>query len=415
MGFCFASLPLSVGSLLVAGSLAGCVVYDPALLQRDAGGSCHPHHPPERPGGTDGMMPGDVVFGLRDVVLMQTADQARMTGFDLDGLCTDNINRATECTPMMGAPVPIDGNDGIDNQFGAVLFPLVNVAVPGLEMRARAAQVAGNGLPLLRMRGWNGTMNDAVVDIVITSAVFSTAGTGTTMPPMVHVTDPMHHTLASGAPLPPPAWDGYDWAWVRDDSFVAGDLEMPLVRDERAYVANGQVVARLPQRVDIVFPTDTVGVLVRLTDAVAVGTLSSDGMMLNNVVVAGRWSIADLLSTAENIGLCRGTGQYNILQSQLARDADLRSTPPAPGDPMLSCDAVSLGVGFTGFRMRVAGVTGGLVITNQCATDGGVSDGSMLDAGASDAGTADVGTSDVGVDAGRDAAMSVDVGVDTSG
>jgi len=325
----------------------------------------------------DTSLPTEVAFGLRDVVLNQTADMARMTGYDLDDRCTDATNRDTECTPAMGAPVALDGIEGIDNQFGAVLYPLIDATIMGLEARARAAQLAGNGLPILRMRGWNGTINDPLVDVTITAAVFSTAGTNQMTPPAVMIMDPTHHTLANGSPVPAPAWDGQDFAWVRDDSFVGGDLETPLVRDQQAYVVNGLVVAHLPERVDIVFPTDTVGVLVRLTDAVATGQLSADGTMLSNVIVAGRWSTTDLLSTAENVGLCRGTAQYSILQSQLARDADVRSTSPRPGDPMLDCDALSLGVGFTGYRMRIAGLTHGLEITDLCTSEAGAPDGSM--------------------------------------
>lgn len=400
----------SLACLLAAGSLAGCVAYDPALVR--AGGSCNAHHAPTRPTGMDTSMPGDVSFGLRDVVLNQTADMARMTGLDLDNRCTDLMNRDSECTPQMGAPVATDGVDGIDNQFGAVLYPLVEAAVPGLETRARTAQLAGNGLPILRMRGWNGTMNDPVVDVTITAAVFSAAGTGQATPPAVTITDPTHYTLTDGSPVPLPVWDGQDWAWVRDDSFLAGDLEQPLVRDEQAYVVNGTVVSHLPQRVDIIFPTDTVGVLVRLTDAVATGQLSADGNMLTNVIVSGRWSITDLLSTAENIGLCPGQGQYTILQSQLTRDADVRSTPPAVGDPLLSCDALSIGVGFTGYRMRIVASTPGLEIIDLCTNEAGVPDASGGgDAGMSIDGGSDAG-SDAGHDAGHDAAMSIDTGAD---
>lgn len=408
----------SLAWLWIAGSLAGCVVYDPALVRRGEGGTdannamCVPHHAPARPTGDDTAMAGDVSFGLRDVVLNQTASLARMTGYDLDGYCTENSRGSTECHPGMGAPVPTDGNDGIDNQFGAALYPLVEAAVPGLETRARAAQMAGNGLPILRMRGWNGTMNDPVVDVTITAAVFSTAGTGMMSAPTVTITDPTHFTLADGSPVPPPVWDGQDFAWVRDDSFLGGDPNMPLVRDQQAYVVGGTVVAHLPARVDIVFPTDTVGVLVRLTDATATGQLSADGNMLTNVIVAGRWSITDLLSTAENIGICRGSGEYNVLSNTLYRDADVRSTPPMAGDPVLDCDALSIGVGFTGFRMRIAGITGGLEITDQCTAEAGMPDASTaMDAGV-DAGSD--GGSDAGSDAGHDAAMSIDANADTT-
>lgn len=384
---------LSLASLLlVAGSLAGCVVYDPALVRRgEAGtdannGTCTPRHAPGRPTGDDTSMPDEVVFGLRDVVLNQSADMARMTGYDLDDRCTTSANRDVECNPGMHGPTPTDGVDGIDNQFGAALYPLVDAVQPGLETRARAAQMAGNGLPLLRMRGWNGTMNDPVVDITITAAVFSAAGTGQTTAPGVIITDPTHYTLSDGSPVPAPVWDGEDWAWVRDDSFLGGDLEMPLVRDSQAYVVDGTVVAHLPARVTITFPTDTVGVLVRLTDAVATGHLSADGTMLNDVIVAGRWSITDLLSTAENIGLCRGSDTYNALSNTLYRDSDVRSDPPMPGAPIIDCDALSIGVGFTGFRMRIAGVTTGLTIGDLCASEAGVPDASTAMDGGLDAG-----------------------------
>ena len=412
---------LALAWLTLVGSLAGCVVYDPALVRRsDVGsdtnnGTCTPRHAPARPAGDDTSMPGDVSFGLRDVVLNQTAGVARMTGYDLDDRCTDDTNRLTECNPGMGARAPAtDGIDGIDNQFGAALYPLVEAAVPGLEMRARAAQMAGNGLPILRMRGWNGTMNDPVVDITITAAVFSTAGTGMTTPPAVTITDATHFTLADGSPVPAPAWDGQDWAWARDDSFLGGNPDTPFVRDQQAYVVDGLIVARLPARVDIVFPTDTVGVLVRLTDAIATGRISADGNMLSDVVVAGRWSITDLLSTAENIGLCRGTGEYNVLQTTLFRTADVRSTPTMPGDPVIDCDALSIGVSFTGYRMRIAGITAGLEITDQCLSEAGVPDASTaMDAGmdaGSDAGSD--GGHDAGHDAGTDAFVAPDTNVD---
>ncbi len=398
---------------MIAGSLAGCVAYDPALVRHgEAGtdannGMCSPRHAPIRPLGDDTSMPGEVSFGLRDVVLNQTAALARMTGYDLDDRCTDDTNHASECTPgVAGAPIPTDGIEGIDNQFGAALYPLVAAAVGDLEGRARAAQLAGNGLPILRMRGWNGTMNDPVIDVTITSAVFSTTGTGQAMPPAVTISGagPMQQFLSDGSVVPAPAWDGQDWAWVRNDSFLAGDLEMPLVRDQQAYIADGLVVAHLPARVDIIFPTATVGVLVRLTDAVATGRVSADGNMLTDVIVAGRWATTDLLSTAENIGLCRGTGEYTVLMNTLLRDADVRSTPPMPGDPVLACDALSIGVRFTGFRMRIAGSTAGLAITDQCTSEAGMRDASTaMDAGI-DAGAG----GDAGHDAGLDAAMSID-------
>jgi hypothetical protein len=114
---------------------------------------------------------------------------------------------------------------------------------------------------------------------------------------------------------------------------------------------------------------------------------SSD--LLSTITVAGRWSIVDLLSTAENVGICRGSTEYNILEGKLNRIADVRREPWQPGDPTdLDCDALSLGVTFVGTRFRVAGLTEGADVVSQCLTDAGVT----ADAGSS-------GSSDAGVDA----------------
>lgn len=359
-----------------------------------------------------------MAFGLRNVGLDQGSEWENI-GLDLDGICTVAGNLVGEC--VSGGPIQRDGRDGIDNVFGSDLYPLVAAAVPGLEATARAAQDEGWGLPILYVRGWNGTPDDPRVDVAIFAAVFSTSVDGATpdVPPDVTIRSPTDYELASGGPVPLPVWDGNDWTWVRDDAFVADDFDRPVLRDDNAYVSGGSLVARLPSRVDIIFPTDNVGVLVRVSDATAIAVMNPDGISLDAVTVAGRWSITDLLTTAENIGICRGTGQYEILQAQLDRIGDLRSMPPMPGDEGLPCNAVSVGVTFTGTRLRVVpdGLTPGLPLVDLCALDGGVGDGGAgSDAGAtdagdvSDAGAADADDPDAGVP--EDAPVPLDAAED---
>lgn len=379
------------GAVGVVGALSSllssaCVVYDPTLVSdedagpvgMDADNDAGPQltgsrQPPSRPTDPDdGVDMGERVWGLRQVVLNQ-GDEWVNTGFDLDNLYTQRPGYVSECTPPTTSVRPaLDGNEGIDNVFGSDLYPLVELTVPGLEMTARMAQEQGYGLPIIRVTGWNGTQNDARIDVVITTSVFMTsaAGAGPDTPPIVDIVSPRDVRIG-GSPAPAPAWDGEDWSWVRDDSYVGGDLTRPIIRDDNAYVRDGVFVTRLPSGIDILFPAMDVGILVRLTDAIAVGTLGASGD-LETVTVAGRWSIIDLLSTAENVGICRGTTEYNVLAGQLNRIADLRRQPPDPGDPILDCDALSLGVTFYGSRMRIAGLTPGAPVLNQCLNDAGV-------------------------------------------
>lgn len=396
------SVASSIAIGLTALAAGGCRVYDESLLDAsngtDSGPGCPLRRPPPRPTVEDGDDGMEYVFGLRDVLLDQSGDVWRDTGYDLDGLCTTTENYVFECTPPARPRPPTDGNDGIDNTFGRELFPLVDLTVPGLQDTARAAQLEGK-LPALRMRGWNGEDDDPRVDITITTGTFAVPAADDGSIPEFDIVD--------FAPVDPdtrerllPDWDGEDWGFFRSDTFLDGDETRPLLRDDNAYVVGRQVVARLPERVEILFPGEVVGVLVRITDATAVGTLSADLQTLDDVVVTGRWAIIDLLSTAENVGVCRGTDNYRILSGQLDTIADIRSSPGS-GGPGVDCDAISTAVGFTGYRMRWGGLAEGEEVANACESmmmDGGVPDGGTppTDAGPSDAGPPDAGPPDAG-------------------
>lgn len=311
-------------------AITGCQVYDPSLVEgtEDAGpgveaGPCDLTTPPDRPSGDDGDDGLEYLFGLREVNLDQEEDW-RNIGYDLDGRCTVEPAFDSECRPPRRSTPPSDGNDGIDNTFGRDLFPLVDVAVMGLQDTARAADLDGT-MPLMRMRGWNGTDNDTRVDVAITSAIFSVPADAMGAIPTFDIDN--FKPMVGGMPFRP-LYDGTgsDFAFLREDTFFDGDVDRPLIRDDNAYVIDRNVVARLPDRFELVFPSMTAGVFVTLTDAIAVGHLSDDLMRLENIMVAGRWAVLDLLATAENVGLCRGEAQYDILANTLDQIADIRAS-----------------------------------------------------------------------------------------
>ncbi len=383
-------------ALAIAACLLGCQVYDPKLVE-DAGagpdggptGMCVGRRPDDRPTSEDGTSVPDVYFGLIDVVLDQEEGSLWADlGYNLDGYCTGQPVFESGCEPGRGATRPQpDGNDGIDNVFGAALFPLVEVVTPGLQDTARAAQREGMGLPVLRLRNWNGEPNDPRVHVTITQAVVTVPPASDGSAPDIDIVD--YRAEIGGAPAPAPEWNGEDYVWVRSDTFLAGNVEQPLVFDDNAYVVDNQIVTRLPDRVEILFPADELGVMVRLTGGLAVARMSADGTALEDVVVAGRWSVVDLLRTAENVGVCMGTTEYNVLNAQLQGIVDVRSDVGS-GGPGVECDAISLGVGFTGHRLRLGGVAEGRPLLSACdmAPDGGAP---MPDAGTPDAGAGDGG------------------------
>lgn len=363
--------------------IGGCSVIDPGLIQVDGSTDARSdaadasvdavedapdpdvptglRKPPARPSMPDSADTDPMTIALRDVVLNQSGLRWREIGLDLDDLDTQSPADSVECVPPnMDAEVELDGVQGIDNAFGDKLYPIVALALPTLEADARSNQEAGLGAILLQMQGWNGTANDPRVDIFLTQ---SAAGT-TTDPGSVTFDgfDPM----VGGSAAPPPAWEGNDHWFGRDDTFFMGDVSQPIIRDDNAYIADGTIVMRLPDRIDILFFVGTdMGVRVRLTDAFAFGQFNEDFTRLEPATVAGRWSIIDLLDTGENINICVGSVQRMIIENQLDTIADVRSNAGS-GGPGVLCDAISLGVSFVGVRANWGGLGPSRPLPNPC-------------------------------------------------
>lgn len=379
-----------VQSALIAVALMGCSVFDPGLveeLEQDAGrdaavvdsgpsdisvadavdvpdddaGTVILSSAPPRPAvSTEGPDVAEQLYALRDALLNQDGDQWRGIGFDLDGRDTTAPDYDVECLPPDVESEPeIDGESGIDNAFSHRLFPLLQLALPGLERSVRDSQAAGIGALLLRVSGFNGTPNDPRIDVSFTQS----AG-GTSSDEMVSFTD-FNLVNEVGGAAPVPAWDGEDRWWARDDGFFSGEESQPLIRDDNAYVADGRLVMRLPERAQFLFITGTeVGARVRLTDSTVMVDLR-EGETFGHVVLAGRWSILDLLDTGENIGICMGSTQREIVDSQLLVIADVRSTAGSGGEGV-ECDAVSIGVTFQAVRGNWAGLGPSVPLPNPC-------------------------------------------------
>jgi hypothetical protein len=326
--------------------------------------------PPPRPAGTDdGAESGPYIWALKDVTLNQDGERWRDIGFDIDGRCSQPPDPDVECRPPVETAQPeVDGNGGIDNALGHQLLPAVAITIPELETESRDSQDLGLGVVVLDIRGWNGEPDDPRVDVHMSITVGGTpVESGATEPPAdVEFTDTAVLD-STGAALPNPDWSGVDnWFWSREDMFLMGDPERPFIRDDNAYIAGDVLVFTLPERSEIFFRGVTQSLTVRITGGIASGVISGDRRTIENVMFGGRWSVNDILDTAEIVGICRGTPQYDIMQNLLARVADVRSDARSGGTG-LPCDAVSVGIQFTGYPGRFAGIGPVLPIGNACA------------------------------------------------
>lgn len=315
--------------------------------------------PPRPAASTEGPDTDDRLYALRDALLNQDGERWRAIGLDLDGRDTQRPEFDVECTPPDTESEPeVDGENGIDNAFSHRLFPLLQLALPGLEASVQDSQAAGIGALLLQVSGYNGTDDDPRINVSFTQSAGGTSSESAA----VGFND---FDLVDGdAPAPSPEWDGNDRWWARNDGFFSGEEDQPLIRDDNAYVSGGFLVMRLPERAEFLFFTGTeIGARVRLTDATVIVDLreGEDG----RAVVAGRWSILDLLDTGENIGICMGSEERRIVDSQLLVIADVRSTAGSGGDGV-ECDAISIGVTFRAVAGSWVGLGPSVPLPNPC-------------------------------------------------
>lgn len=377
-----AAIPLAILASSSAPSCTLLVDADQFVANGDAGPSdmCGGEsQPPARVTATDEPGSETYVAVLRDIMIDQggasggdpMAAPWRTIGFNLDGFCTTDADMRTECSPAgQGLAPQLDGVGGIDNTFGNSFFPVVSLGLTGIDVDLVAQEQAGIGAPLLLLDDWNGAPNDSRVTVTFTQSVFGTpAGPGGGSPDIIIMGSEAFLTDGT-TPAPAPAWNGTDYFWGREDTFIAGDPQLPNVRVTTAYVTNGVLVARLPDRTPIRLLGTAAGIEVNLTDLVITGNVHE--LFVNpqaaapQFVLAGRWGFNDLVAQAPNIGVCEGTALFTTLNRILNGMIDVLQDPPAAIDSSLPCDALSVGIVFNGYAGHLGGVAEGQAISNSC-------------------------------------------------
>lgn len=409
---------------------ATCNLYTPDLLGKDAGslpeagagfgwwsgydGTCLSVGAPrasDRPGArtSDSSLP-PIYLAIRtlrlgsldlDNQLSQTAWQD--IGLDLDGVCTSSPTCATDnpivsCKPTMSA-VPYDGNHCRDNTFGRL--EVQAATIPELGGKYGLNDDAFNcGLCtgaynfIIRITGYNGTANDDKVRLDF----YPSPGLETVLPWSCKSGDWRIHPCF----MPDSPWLIRDTAVTQPRG--GPDLPDAVLADDAAYVRDGYLVAQLPPNALIWFPSikgrkDDVAAAFPLTfsSGVIVGRLhkGQDGTWtVDDGTIGGRSRESDIIKGFRLIGFCESDPNYGLMLGFLHANLDILSS--GANDPNTTCDAISVGIGFTATQ-AVAGKLAHVDDLVECATsaDGGIE-------GGTDAGM-DAGVMDAGADAPPDA------------
>ena len=326
--------------------VSACSVYDAGLVE--SGLADVPARPPT--GTSSSSDDVEAVFALRNVSLDQSGDRWRRLGLDLDGMNTASSGDAGECVAANGKPT-LDGHKGIDNAFGQFVLPTVVSLIACLEDNIALNQGHGRGTVLLRLRDWNGTPNDAKVDVSVLSSV-----DGTSLDDVSTVewggADGANLMLAgANVEAPTPDWDGEDHFFVDPSSLVGGDLDRPEVWKSDAYISSGRVVLPLDTAATFVFLTGPGSFSLSL-NGFLIADISEDGQTLEKGMIAGRFPAGEIVATLAPLGICDESLRESVV-GLLTDNLDLR-VESGEGTADDECTATGVAFSFEGIRVQIA-------------------------------------------------------------
>ena len=303
----------------------------------------YPAPPNASDGGLDDAGTPEIVAAIRKVLLVEQADGGAL-GVDLDSRCSCQGEEATCVVPPNGAECDLAG--GRDNALSKLFTTLQVILQQGDISDFYSAQAeSGKWSLLLRIRGYDGELDDSQVEVAWYVAVGSVAAT--------------------------PLWDGTDGWRISSDSVTALDLEQPLYVDTHAYVTNGLVVASLPSTA-FTLAGSVSRITFRLTAGGLIGRLVHDGQAwgLRDGILAGRVSESDLFyavsSYRDDNGapLCTDSPLYGVARDIVCNGRDILSGLGGPSTP---CDAVSMAIGFEADPALLGPVEVPIPPTTSCA------------------------------------------------
>jgi len=259
-------------------------------------------------------------------------------GFDLDGRNTtyeDSKTSNGSCLRKSGSPTTVlaDGHDGIDNNFGQYILAIVKSVKADADDALNARLSSGQMSWLLRIDGVPDDLGD---NAAAPGALYRAGDLG-------------KKATFTGAD---------DWPVVGDWLEDGRTIDRPKVTFPGGYLTGGVWVSGAPSPTTfgleivrvidaaLLIPVDAGILAVRISDG-------SDGML------AGAMSLPKLAAAVDPVaaafGVCpgdppppdRSTSYYDDLQESVAITPDLVLGAPQFQDTTKTCDAVSLGIGFT--------------------------------------------------------------------
>jgi hypothetical protein len=312
----------STSSTTTSGSGSG-VAYDPIDNNR--------------PGGPLSWCSSSTVLAVQTLVFGEgDSGQWKSLGFNIDGLVTDGTSGAGLCQPAAGGSISVhaNGNNGIDNSFGANILPLI-ISLDGT---------------------WPTDVNNAIGSGTFTALVELEC-----LPPAGDVPAFTTKLFGGEALGMTPKWDGTD-KWPVEPDLLADptDPESSTISFPGCSVTGTTFNAGQNATFILTIPVTTQGMSTSLKltlyAAQMTMTLAADRKSATGGMLGGVLNTSELIDQIKKVGylldLC--SALPNILTHvEQASDIMVDGTQ----DPTQTCNGISMGLGFTMQQAQI-GVVG---------------------------------------------------------
>lgn len=326
----------SAGSAGSAGS--GGAVTDPQEV-----GRVPPPPPADNPAaGTD-----DTVLAVNELFVgdsdrqFNTDPQAwKQFGFNLDGLISSK-NGTNHCKLVEGATpssVKPDGDEGIDNSFGANLIPIIGALAADPSKAITESLTNGDFTLMLKLD----KMEDPASkpdQTGINAALYGGAELGST-----------------------PAWDGSDQWPVLPELLNNGDINDPKVKFPTSYIAGGTWVSGSAGNLNLTVSIQGFELTLTITKAQIAMKVAGAGTSASATegVIGGVIETEPLIQQLKLIAggfdpsLC-ASSTFESIAMQIRQASDIMSDG-TNGDPNQPCNAISIGLGFNAKGVQLGAV-----------------------------------------------------------
>jgi hypothetical protein len=303
-----------------------------------------PVHPPPRPAGdpTPSGKGKTLWFsfkrfhhGSENHAGAKVDDAWREWGYDLDKVCTgekESKENTGTCRRVDGAEqnMLVDGNSCIDNNFGARIVPILRTNNPNFEKDTNAAIGTGAETWILELED----LDDGADDPLVRGSLYRSTPESTA-----------------------PKFDGSDVRSVSSESVTAGDLSRPLTTFPNGYLSGNIWVSGDPDKFSVALPVGGYSLPLYLVGAVMTLPLDTSHQSgAGNGLLAGAIPPDYLEQAIKPIAFeakfCPGTPIYDNLLRTVQQYPDLVADAPNLQDINVTCNAVSVGLGFDVARMQ---------------------------------------------------------------